>query len=115
MKRLLSVVLILVAASSGTACTTTGHFIAPAGSELVIRGRHVMVPPTGKVTTLPYSWGAAGGLQYQLVVNGQVTQTGKLRAKFRPVSIFWPPFAILYWPMGFNPRITYDLVHNTQQ
>ena len=25
-----------------------------------------------------------------------------MRAKFRPVSIFWPPVAILYWPIGFR-------------
>jgi len=115
MKRLLLAVLFLTLGFVSTGCTTTGHFIAPPGSELVIRGRHVAVPANGKVTTLPYSWGAASGLQYQLVVNGQVAQTGKLRAKFRPVSIFWPPFGILYWPMGFNSRITYDLVHNTQR
>ncbi len=35
-------------------------------------------------------------------------QQGKLRARFRVASIFWPPFAIIYWPMGFGQRC-YDL------
>jgi hypothetical protein len=38
-----------------------------------------------------------------------------LRTKFRTVSIFWPPFAAIYWPMGFNPNVTYDLVNDTQE
>ncbi|MGJ0483206.1 MAG: hypothetical protein ACR65R_01560 [Methylomicrobium sp.] len=27
----------------------------------------------------------------------------------------WPPAAAIYWPMGFNPDITYDLVNGTQE
>ncbi|MGZ5602355.1 MAG: hypothetical protein ACXWFX_17320, partial [Methylobacter sp.] len=74
----------------------------------------------GKVTTKPFFWTAAGippegGIPYRLEKGGKVVKEGKLRTKFRTVSIFWPPFAAIYWPMGFNPDITYDLVNDKQE
>lgn len=105
-----------------TGCTTTGTFKVPEGSKLYIYERPQPVPVNagGKVTTKPFFWTAAGmppggGIPYRLEKDGQTIQEGKLRTKFRPVSIFWPPFAAIYWPMGFNPNITYDLVNNTQE
>ena len=55
------------------------------------------------------------GIPYSLQKDGKVVKEGKLRTKFRTVSIFWPPFAAIYWPMGFNPDITYDLVNDKQE
>jgi hypothetical protein len=84
------------------------------------RPQAVNIGADGKVTTAPYFWTAAGmppggGVPYRLEKNGETLKEGKLRAKFRPVSIFWPPFALIYWPMGLNPNITYDLVNDTQE
>ncbi len=105
-----------------TGCTTTGHFKVPDNSQLYIyeRPEAVNIKPDGEVTTKPYFWTAAGmppdgGVPYRLEKDGQVLKEGRLRAKFRPVSIFWPPFALIYWPMGLNPNITYDLVNETQE
>lgn len=105
-----------------TGCTTTGHFKVPEGSQLYIyeRPEPVSIKSDGEVTTKPYFWTAAGmppggGVPYRLEKGGQVLKEGRLRAKFRPVSIFWPPFALIYWPMGLNPNITYDLVNDTQE
>lgn len=103
-------------------CTTTGNFKIDEGSKLYIyeRPEAVAVSPSGQVTTKPYFWTAAGfppggGIPYRLEKDGQTTKEGKLRAKFRVVSIFWPPFALIYWPMGLNPEITYDLINDTQE
>jgi len=103
-------------------CTTTGHFKVPEGSDLYIykRPQPVTISPSGEVTTKPFFWTAAGmppggGVPYRLEKNGETLKEGRLRAKFRPVSIFWPPFALIYWPMGLNPDITYDLVNDTQE
>jgi len=103
-------------------CTTTGHFKVPEGSNLYIykRPQPVTISPSGEVTTKPFFWTAAGmppggGVPYRLEKNGETLKEGRLRAKFRPVSIFWPPFALIYWPMGLNPDITYDLVNDTQE
>jgi hypothetical protein len=105
-----------------TGCTTTGTFKVPEGSKLYIykRPEPVQVAAGGKVTTKPFFWTAAGmppggGIPYRLEQNGQTIKEGKLRTKFRVVSIFWPPFAAIYWPMGFNPNVTYDLVNDTQE
>ena len=89
------------------------------------RDRPVVAQPVdiganGRVVTKPFFWTAAGvpphaGIPYRLEQDGKVIDEGRLRAKFRVASIFWPPFAAIYWPMGFNPDITYNLVDGTQQ
>ncbi|MDE1463350.1 hypothetical protein [Spartinivicinus poritis] len=103
-------------------CTTTGNFNIPENSELYIynRAEPVEMQDNGDVTTRPFFWTAAGippggGIPYRLEQNGQVIKQGRLRTKFRVVSAFWPPFAAIYWPMGFNPDITYDLINDTQE
>jgi hypothetical protein len=118
MKNLLLVFILLFAAG----CSTTGHFKVPEGSQLYIykRSEPVEIKPNGEATTKPFFWTAAGmppdgGIPYRLEKDGQTIKEGRLRTKFRVVSIFWPPFAAIYWPMGFNPNITYDLVNDTQE
>lgn len=118
MKRIAILLMLLMV----SACTTTGHFKVPEGSQLYIykRPQPVDIKANGEVTTKPYFWTAAGippggGVPYRLEKNGETIKEGKLRAKFRVVSIFWPPFALIYWPMGLNPDITYDLVNDTQE
>lgn len=103
-------------------CSTTGHFKVPEGSQLYLykRPQAVEIKPDGAVTTKPFFWSAAGmppggGIPYKLEKDGKVLKEGKLRAKFRVVSIFWPPFSLIYWPMGLNPDITYDLVNDKQE
>ncbi len=98
-------------------CSTTGTFKVPENSQLYINNsaEAVKIADDGKVVTRPYFWNAAGGVPYRLEKDGEVIDEGKLRAKFRPVSIFWPPYALVYWPMGLNPNITYDLVSGTQE
>lgn len=103
------------------ACSTQGKFVVPPDTQLSIYKRTpVTVPADGVVETKPFFWTAAGippasGVPYALHKNGKVVKEGKLRAKFRVASIFWPPFAIIYWPMGLNPNITYDLVSGKQE
>ncbi len=114
MKRGKVVATILVAALL-VGCSTTGKFVVPSGTELEIYKRPVTPDARGVVATKPFFWTAAGGVKYRLLKGGEVVKAGKLRAKFRVVSLFWPPFAILYWPMGLNGNITYDLKRDTQQ
>jgi hypothetical protein len=117
-KRMIMVLFCVVAAG----CSTTGHFKVPPNSQLYVyeRPEPMQVQADGSVTTTPFFWTASGippdsGIPYRLEQNGRTVQQGHLRAKFRVVSIFWPPLGALYWPMGFNPDITYDLVNNTQE
>jgi len=110
---------VVFAATLG-ACTTQGTFKVPAGTDLEVYRRPVTPDSNGVVVTAPFFWTAAGlppggGIEYRLLRNGEVVKEGRLRAKFRPVSIFWPPAAVIYWPMGFNDTITYDLVNDKQE
>jgi hypothetical protein len=105
-----------------TSCTTTGTFKVPPGADLYIykRPQPVDIKADGKVITKPFFWTAAGippesGIPYRLERSGKVLKEGRLRAKFRVVSIFWPPAALIYWPMGLNPDITYDLINDKQE
>ena len=101
-------------------CTTTGKFVIPPGTDLEVYERPVIVEGDGSVTTKPFFWTAIGmppsaGIKYRLLKNGTVVKEGRLRSVFRPVSIFWPPLALIYWPVGMNPNITYDLVRDKQE
>jgi len=112
--------LLTTCAVSMLACTTTGQFVVPPNTKLEVYRRPASVTANGTVTMAPFFWTAAGippggGIEYRLLEGTRVVKEGRLRAKFRPVSIFWPPFALIYWPMGFNPDITYDLVKDTQK
>ena len=115
-----ALVLVAFLALVVSGCTTTGRFVVPAGTDLEIYRRPVNVGADGTVVTAPFFWTAAGippagGVEYRLVRTGRTVKEGRLRAKFRVVSIFWPPAAWIYWPMGLNPDITYDLVKGTQE
>lgn len=103
-------------------CTTTGHFKVPEGSQLYLykHAQPEKISPSGEVTTKPFFWTVAGlppsgGIPYKLEKGGKTLKEGKLRAKFRVASIFWPPFSFIYWPMGLNPEITYDLINDKQE
>ena len=105
----------LFASLVAAGCSTHGKFVLPAGSRLEVYHRPVTPDAAGIVTTKPFFWTATGGVKYRLLQGDKVLREGRLRSKFRPVSIFWPPFALIYWPMGLNPNITYDLEKNTQK
>lgn len=119
---LISLALFVAVGCGATGCSTTGTFKVPPDTQLYIyqRPEPVKIDPAGKVETSPFFWTAMGvppngGIPYRLERGGQVVKEGRLRAKFRIVSIFWPPFALIYWPTGFNPSIVYDLVNDTQR
>ncbi len=99
-----------------SACTTTSVIKVPAGSKLYIHERPepVAVQEDGTVTTRPFFWTAIAGIHYRVEKDDKVIKKGKLRAKFRPASIFWPPYGMIYWPVGFAlPE--YDLTSTEQE
>jgi hypothetical protein len=119
-RQLLGIVLGLALVATASACTTRGRFVIPEGTALEVYRRPVTLDPDGVVVTRPFFWTAAGiaprgGAEYRLLKDGQVVQEGRLRVQFRVVSLFWPPLAEIYWPIGLNPDITYDLVKGTQE
>jgi hypothetical protein len=118
--RIQVLILIVLLTATLPACSTRGTFVIPEGTQLEVYRRPVTPGADGVVETSPFFWTAAGmppggGVEYRLLKGDEVVQSGRLRATFRAVSIFWPPFALIYWPMGLNPNITYDLVQGTQE
>lgn len=96
-------------------CATSARFTVPENSKLFIGNQPapVVIAADGLVKTRPFFWDVAGsGIPYRLEKDGTTLKEGKLRSQFRVVSIFWPPYAIIYWPMGFRKGMTYDLVND---
>jgi hypothetical protein len=90
-------------------CSTTGQFRIPANQKLMVTDRTVTPDAEGNWKTSPFFWDQTGGATYMLYdQNGQVVRRGKVKTKFRVASIFWPPAAIIYWPMGFVGGSVYD-------
>lgn len=82
-------------------CTTRAYVKLPADSVVSLHERSASWD-SGRVVSRPFFWTAAGGVKYEVKKDGRVTQHGRLPTRFRPASIFWPPYAIIYWPMGLR-------------
>jgi len=112
--------LLLITFLMVSGCSTAGHFVIPEGTQLEVNKHVVNVPSSGRVVMRPFFWNSSGiapngGVSYLLTKDDEVIKEGNLRVVFRGVSLFWPPYAFIYWPMGLNPNITYDLVNDTQK
>ncbi len=102
------VVFLLSSAMMLASCSTAAYFKTPEGTKLVLDHREVTPDDDGFVKTRPFFWNNIAGIRYELMKDGQAVKEGKLKARFRVASIFWPPYAIIYWPVGFG-KIDYDL------
>lgn len=104
-------------------CSTTASFKLPPNTDLLIKGERVAFEPTADaeghpvLKTSPYFWTAAADINYSLVQNDKIIKEGKLPSQFRIISIFWPPYAFIYWPFGFRLNcydLTKDFVEECQ-
>lgn len=82
-------------------CSTTTSFVVPKDTELYVYDQKISESNYSNYNRRPLTWGTAGGVKYRLVKDGKTVEEGTLKTKFRVVSIFWPPVALAYWPMGF--------------
>lgn len=88
-------------------CSTTTAFKLPRDTQVRIDDRDETFK-TGNAEMRPFFWNAFDGVKYSIVKAGKTTRSGKLPSEFRVVSIFWPPYAFVYWPMGLKYSC-YDL------
>jgi hypothetical protein len=94
----------LLLALAITGCSTKAFFKLPEQSTISINERPTQYSQ-GLVKTRPFFWNRTAGVPYKLTsATGETLSEGKLRTRFRVVSIFWPPYSIIYWPMGFGQR-----------
>lgn len=103
------VLLFLIASLCATvACKTKASFKAPEGTKLYVDGEQLRDKEIEKkYSRSPFFWSRTTGIPYRIEKNNEVIEEGTLRSTFRISSIFWPPFALIYWPMGFDGP--YDL------
>ncbi len=113
--RTASMVALLCLAVVLSACSTTTVFKLPPNADVRIYGRE-QLQGAGQQYTRPFFWTAISGIEYEIIERdkGNVVQTGKLAPAFRVPSIFWPPYAIIYWPVGYGWEC-YDLTGDTPQ
>ena len=95
-----------------SACSITTSFKVPEGTDLYVYEEKISKSEYDRYKRRPLTWGTAGGVRYRLEKEGKVVETGTLKTKFRVVSIFWPPVALAYWPMGFVKNHTYDFTQD---
>jgi hypothetical protein len=95
---------------AGVGCTTTAQFKMKPDTTVMVTDRKVGVNDAGMYQTSPFFWTETGGAKFRVYdKNGKLVRSGKLKTHFRVVSIFWPPVALIYWPMGFEKGAVYDL------
>ena len=111
MKSALGILGLVAVTALLSGCFTVGKFKVPKDSSLYLQGSPtpVVISGEGVVTNRPFFWNASKGVPYKLEKNNRVIKEGTLPVRFRVVSIFWPPYAFVYWPLGFDPHQTYDL------
>lgn len=98
-------IILMLAVLSG--CYTSASFILPPNTDLMINGKRIpqdVRDENGRVKLerRPFFWNSIMGINYMLLEGDKVVKKDKLPSSFRVVSIFWPPYAYLYWPVGFG-------------
>ena len=109
-KRILALSALVLCATACSA-STRGRFVLPPNAQLEVNDKKVDVAPDGSAKMSAFGW---GGARYKVMQNGKVVSQGKLDTKFRPISIIWPPFGMLYVPKGLDGDKTYDLSASEQ-
>ncbi len=96
-----------------SACQTTASFILPPNTELMINGERITFNEQDEegrhmLVRRPFFWTSIAGIQYSIIQDDKIIKKDKLPSGFRISSIFWPPYAYIYWPVGFRFKC-YDL------
>ncbi|HTF99128.1 MAG TPA: hypothetical protein VK654_00915 [Nitrospirota bacterium] len=103
-KRLLPAIIMLFVFSG---CSTTASFMLPPNTDLLINGERVHFEAKDedgrpKFETRPFFWTSIIGIEYAIVQDDKIVKKDRLPSSFRIASIFWPPYAYIYWPVGFR-------------
>lgn len=104
MRKIFLVIMFIVFASG---CVTTTSLVLPQGASLHLKNDDKIYENGDTVKRRPIFWNQIRGVPYMMKnPSGEVIETGKLPVKFRISSIFWPPYAEIYWPLGFASKET---------
>jgi hypothetical protein len=117
MKRYAPSAILMVLLLSG--CHTSASFMLPPSTDLLINGERVTFNAHDeegrvKLERRPFFWTSIAGIEYSLVQEDKIIKKAKLPSGFRISSIFWPPYAYIYWPVGFRFEC-YDLTDTKKE
>ena len=98
-------VLVLVLFSG---CVTVTSFDLPPNTKLRFKDGEKRYSSGEIVKRRPFFWSSLMGVEYELLKDNEVVGEGKIPVRFRIISLFWPPYAEIYWPFGFA-RKKYNL------
>jgi hypothetical protein len=107
MKTLCKLSSVVILAVMFIGCNTSMKLKLPPDTELLVRGERVSLASKDKdgfseYTTRPFFWTSLDGIEYNIMQGDKVLKQGKLPARFRVISIFFPPYGFIYWPLGFD-------------
>ncbi len=88
-------------------CHTTASFMLSPNTQLMINGERVTFDSHDqdgypKLERLPFFWTSITGIEYAILRGDTIIKKERLPSEFRIASIFWPPYAYIYWPVGFS-------------
>lgn len=100
-------------------CHTSASFVLPPNTDLMLNGERISFNAKDeegrvKLDRRPFFWTSVVGIEYMLLQDEKVVKKAKLPSAFRISSIFWPPYAYIYWPIGFRFQC-YDLSDPTKE
>jgi hypothetical protein len=101
-----SLVFVALVGAAGCHASTQAKFVIPPGTQLEVNSSVVTLESDGSAKMSAFGW---GGARYRLLRDGKSVASGKLDTQFRPISLIWPPFGVLYVPKGLDEDKTYDL------
>jgi hypothetical protein len=109
----------ILAAVIFSGCHTSASFMLPPNTDLVINGERVTFDSKDedghpRMERSPFFWTSIIGIEYYLLEGDKVIKKDRLPSEFRIASIFWPPYAYIYWPVGFHFDC-YDLTNPTKE
>jgi len=109
----INVLLVMVALLLLAGCHTSTSFMLPPNTDLMINGERIALDAKDeaghvKLDRRPFFWTSIMGIEYMLLQDDKIVKKAKLPSSFRIASIFWPPYAYIYWPVGFRFKC-YDL------
>jgi hypothetical protein len=94
-------------------CGTSASFMLPPNTALMINDERITFESKDdagrpKYIRTPFFWTSIMGIEYALLQDDKVIKKDRLPSEFRIASVFWPPYALIYWPVGFRLEC-YDL------
>jgi hypothetical protein len=88
-------------------CTTSASFMLPPNTALMINDERFIFESIDKdgypkYERTPFFWTPIIGIEYGLLQVEKEVKKDRLPSECRLASVFWPPYTLIYWSVGFH-------------